>query len=90
MLEYVSFHPVPKKGSLVGFISFKYGKLFSYYELGVHKLRVPKGRIKTRLVYPEMQAPKTKEIQEELDTEVNAYLLANYREVVENAYKDKS
>lgn len=88
ILEYISFHPVPKQGSLIGFISFKHGKDYSYYELGVHKLLIPKGRIKIRLVYPEKQRP-TRELQEELDGEVNAYLLANYKEVIDAAYKSK-
>lgn len=85
--EYISFHPVPKDRSLIGFVSFKYGKEYSFYELGVHKLLKPKGRIKIRLVYPEKQAPN-KDMQEELDAEINAYLLANYKEVIDKAYKD--
>lgn len=87
MIEHVSFHPVKKQGSLIGFVSFKYGKDFSFYELAVHKFRVPKGHLKIRLLYPEKQPP-TRAMQEEIDMEINGYLLANYNEVITNAYKD--
>ena len=81
-LEYVSFHPIKKTGSLLGFISFKIGKEYSWHQLGVHKLKEAKGHIKIRLLYPERQHPETKILQEEIDQEVNAYLLANYKEIL--------
>lgn len=87
-IEYCEFKPIKKTGSLIGFVNFKDGREYSFYQLGVHKLRVPKGNIKIRLVYPEKQAP-TREKQEEYDNDVNAFLLANYREVITNAYSDK-
>lgn len=88
MLEHISFKPVVKTGSLIGFVSFKYGREYSFYQLGVHKLREPKDRIKIRLVYPDKQSPN-RLMQQEFDNEVNAYLLANYKEVIDAAYKDK-
>lgn len=86
MIEYVEFKPVKKTGSLIGFVNFKDGRDYSFYQLGVHKLREPKGNLKIRLVYPEKQAPN-KEKQQEYDNDVNAFLLANYKEVIESAYK---
>ena len=79
-LEYIQFRPIKKSGSLIGFISFKIGKDYSWHQLGVHKLQKPKGNIKIRLLYPERQHPETRTFQEEIDEEVNAYLLANYKE----------
>lgn len=87
MLEHVSFHPVKKQGSLIGFVSFRYGKDYSFYELGVHKFRVPKKHLKIRLVYPEKQPP-TRKMQQDIDMEINGYILANYKEVIDAAYKD--
>ena len=79
MLEYIQFKPVKRDKSLIGFISFKIGKEFSFYQLGVHKLLKPKGNMKIRLLYPEKQSP-SKTMQELIDEEVNAYILVNYRE----------
>jgi hypothetical protein len=81
-LEYISFRPVKQIGSLIGFISFKIGKEYSWHQLGVHELLKPKGHVRIRLLYPEKQHPESKELQEQIDEEVNAYLLANYREVL--------
>jgi hypothetical protein len=81
-LEYPSFIKCKQAGSLIGFISFKVGRDWSWYNLGVHLLRIPKGNVKIRLVYPERQAPPTREMQEEIDSEVNSYILAQYPEVL--------
>jgi hypothetical protein len=82
-LEYISFKPVKRVGSLLGFISFKVGREYSWHQLGVHKLAKPKGNIFIRLLYPERQHPETKILQEEIDREVNAYLLAHYKEALQ-------
>ena len=85
MIEYVSFHKVPKVDSLIGYCSFKFNKDFSFTEIAVHKLKIPKNNIRIRLRYPERCAP-SKETQTLIDEEVNAYILANYREIFdENA-----
>lgn len=81
MIEYPSFHKVKPHNGLIGFISFKIGKEYSWYNLGVHKLKEPKGNILIRLVYPEKQAPVSKNMQESIDEEVNHYLLAQYPEL---------
>ena len=88
MLDYVKFQTVPKQGSLIGFISFKYNREYSFYELAVHKLREPKGHIKIRLVYPDKQAPN-KQMQESFDEEVNAWLLANNYEDIKKGCENK-
>jgi hypothetical protein len=80
ILEYISFRPIKKIGSLIGFISFKIGKDYSWYQIGVHKLKNPKGHVKIRLLYPERQHPETKVMQEEIDEGVNSYILAQYPE----------
>lgn len=79
-LEYLQFTPSHRVGSFVGFVSFKIGRDYSYYKLGVHLLRVPKGKTKIRILYPELQAPPTRLMQEEIDSEISAYLSANYKE----------
>ena len=85
MIEYCEFKPIKKVGSLIGFCNFKDGRDYSFYQLGVHKLRERKGNLAIRLVYPEKQAPN-KEKQQEYDKDINAYLLANFKEVIDNAY----
>ncbi len=87
MIEYVEFKPVKKQGSLIGFCSFKDGRDYSFFDLGVHKFLKAKGNLKIRLVYPDKQTPN-REKQQEYDNDVNAYLLANYKEVIDAAYKD--
>jgi hypothetical protein len=88
IIEYMSFHPIKQSNGLVGFVSFKYGG-FSYSEIGVHKLREPKGKIYFRLTYPETKAkgqffckPVERATQEKLDLEINSYLLVNYPNLV--------
>ena len=88
-IEYLEFKPVKKTGSLIGFVNFKDGRDYSFYQLGVHKLRERKGNRAIRLVYPEKQAPNSIK-QQEYDTDVNAFILANYKQVIDQAYKDKS
>ena len=78
-LEYIQFKPVKRDKSLIGFVSFKIGREFSFYQLAVHTLLKPKNNIKIRLVYPEKQEP-SQVMQEFIDEEINAYLLANYHE----------
>lgn len=82
-LEYLSFKPVKKAGSLIGFISFKIGREYSWYQVGVHKLKVPKDTVRVRLLYPERQHPETTQMQQEIDESVNAYLTAQYPEALE-------
>jgi len=77
MLEYCSFHPVKKSGSLIGFCSFKFNKEFQFTEIAVHKLKEPKGNVKVRLLYPEKISP-AKEVQMEIDEDMSAYISANY------------
>ena len=84
-LEYLKFHAVPKNGSLIGFISFKCGRDYSFFELAVHKLREKQGNRTIRLVYPEKQSPN-REMQQFFDSEINGWLCANYPEVIKEAY----
>ena len=83
ILEFPQFSPVKRVGSFIGFMSFKIGKDYSWYKLGVHLLKKPKGNVKIRLVYPEMQGPPTRIMQEEIDEEANAYICANYKEALQ-------
>lgn len=80
VLQYPQFIPAKPVGSFRGFMSFKIGKEYSWFKLGVHLLKIPKGKTKIRLLYPEMQAPPTKLLQEEIDLEVSSYLAAQYPE----------
>ena len=81
LIEYLSFHPVRKVKSLIGFCGFRYNKEITFSEIAVHKLLKPKGHIRIRLLYPEKVVPVSKEIQQSIDEEVNGYILANYPEV---------
>lgn len=81
-IEFPHFSPMTRAGSFIGFMSFKIGRDYSYYKLGTHLLKKPKGKVKIRLVYPEFQGPPTRIMQEELDAEVNAYISANYPEAL--------
>lgn len=82
-LEYLSFHPIKKKGSLIGFASFKYNGQFSFAEVDVHKINMPVNPKRTvRILYPEKVFPFKKEIQEEIDEEISAYVSANYKETL--------
>lgn len=81
-LEYLQFRPIKNIGSLIGFCSFKIGREYSWYQLGVHKLDRPKGDIKIRLLYPEQQTPSTRIMQEEIDKEINSYLISQYPESI--------
>lgn len=82
LIEYLQFHPVNKVGSLIGFVGFKYNKVFTFSEVAVHKLKSAKGSIKIRLLYPEKVTPANKESQQIIDEEVNAYIVANYKEAI--------
>ncbi len=77
MIEYTKFHPVKKVGSLIGFCGFKYNGI-GFSEIAVHRLLKPKCHIKVRLLYPEKIEP-TREMQLEIDEEINAYILTNYK-----------
>lgn len=81
MIEFCSFHPVKKVKSLIGFCSFKFNREFSFQEIPVHKLLIPKGNISIRLLYPENVAPANKNMQQMIDEELNAYIIANYGEI---------
>lgn len=85
ILEYCQFVPAKQVGSFIGFMSLKIGREYSWYRLGVHILKSPKGNTKIRLVYPEMQAPPTRIMQSEIDEEVSAYISANYPESLRSA-----
>ncbi len=80
-IEFPSFHKVRPHKGLIGFISFKIGKEYSWYQLAVHTLLKPKGNILIRIMYPEKQAPVSRSMQESIDEEVNHYLLAQYPEL---------
>ena len=81
MIEFMQFRPVKrdKSNSLVGFLSFKWGKEFQFTNVPVHKLLKPKGNQFVRLLYLDDARPQGEAYYEILE-EVNAYLLANYRE----------
>ena len=81
-IEYVSFHPVKKDKSLIGFCTFQWDKKFKFYKVAVHKLLNPKGNIRIRLLYNDQARPKN-ETYNEILSEVNAYILANYREALD-------
>ena len=85
MIEYCSFRPVERKGSLVGFTSFKYDGKLVFNELPVHRRLKAINRPAFRVLYPEGKTkgqssfnPINKELQEEIDLEVSGYILANY------------
>lgn len=88
-IEYLEFKPIKKVGSLIGFCSFKDGKDYSFYQLAVHKRMEKKGNLCIRLIYPEKQAPN-RQRQEEYDLDVNSFLLANYKEHIDNAFKNNT
>lgn len=85
-LEYISFHPVKKIKSLIGFCSFRYNKEISFNEIAVHKLLNPKGNIRVRLVYPEKKSgeayynPSSRAVQLSIDEEISNYIQAKYKE----------
>lgn len=82
LIEYLSFHPVKKVGSLIGFAGFRWKKEFTFSEVAVHKLKSSKGNIKVRLLYPEKVVPANKESQQIIDEEINAYILSQYPGVI--------
>lgn len=82
MIENLIFHKVPKKGSLIGFVSFRYNNEVSFTSIGCHKLLKPKGSVKVRLLFPETIFPSNKRFQEDVDVEISAYIEANYPEVL--------
>lgn len=80
-LQNMSFHPIKrdKNDSIIGFASFRWDNDFQFTEIGVHKLLKPNRHLKIRLVYPENARPKG-DIYKEILEEINAYVLANYKE----------
>ncbi len=72
----INFRKVNGANSHIGFVSFKYAGL-GFTDIGVHKLLNPKEYIRIRLVYPKSVAPSDRGTQEEIDREINDYLLAH-------------
>ncbi len=81
MVEFLSFHPVKKVNSLIGFAGFKYNGI-GFSEIPVHKILMPATKERViRLLYPERIKPSG-EMQQEIDIEISAYIQANYKEVL--------
>ena len=80
MIDFVRYHNVPKNGSLIGFCSFRYNQEFNFNEIPVHKRMEPEGNILIRLRYPKNIFPFNRKVQQEIDLDINSYILANYRE----------
>lgn len=77
-LEFLSFHPVKREKSLVGFISFKWGKDFQFTEVPVHQVL---NENKIRLLYLPNARPKGN-VYNDILKEVNSYIVAQYPQVL--------
>ena len=81
-LDYLSFTKTRTRiKGLIGYVNFKIGNDYSYYQLPTYLLKNPKGNILIRLLYPDRQPPPSREMQEAIDLELSAYLSCNYGEI---------
>lgn len=84
-IEFMQFRPVERKGSLVGFASFKYDGKFAFSGVAVHRRLKPNGKPLFRLLYPKQIGsegvefnPINIEVSNEIDLEVSGYIAANF------------
>lgn len=87
-IEYVSFRPVKRDRSLVGFASFKYDGKLAFNELPIHRRMNSKGKPAFRVLYPTNKEgfsfnPLNEETQTEIDLEISGFICANYPELRE-------
>lgn len=90
MIEYLKFHPIKKQNdsSLIGFCSFKYNGQLSFNEIPVHKINQPVTRTRqVRLRYPDKVFPYNQSVQIDIDEEMTAYILKNYKECLNDTNK---
>lgn len=81
LIEYLSFRPVKRNRSLIGFCGFRWNREITFSEVGVHSILNPKDYKVVRLLYPKEMRP-SKDMQVVIDQEINAYIVANYPEAI--------